>query len=280
LPVLIARIANIARMNSNLPEIAPSREPLNAENAPEESLMSHLIELRRRLMYACLAVLILFAGLLVFPGQKAIYNALFEPMVNALSSGAGGVTNPVDSFVIPIKLVLLVAFFGALPWVLYQVYAFVAPGLYTQEKRLVLPVIVSSTALFFCGVAFCHFLVFAKVFTFFREIAPESVTYTPDIAKVFSFVTTMFLAFGVTFEIPVVVVILVRLGMVSLDKLREIRGYVIVAAFVISAVVTPPDALSQLMLAIPMIALYELGLLVARLTGTRTDELRTEEQTN
>ena len=190
-------------------------------------------------------------------------------MVNALAGNKIIVTDPIDSFMIPIKLVLMVSLFIALPAVLYQVWAFVAPGLYTHEKQLAIPVLVSSSLLFYCGVAFCHFIVFAKVFTFFREIAPESVAYTPDIAKVFSFVSTMFLAFGVTFEIPVAVVLLVRMGIVSLEKLKEIRGYIWVAAFVIAAVVTPPDVLSQLMLAIPMCLLYELGLIFARFIGSR-----------
>jgi sec-independent protein translocase protein TatC len=178
---------------------------------------------------------------------------------------------------IPNKLVLLVSFFIALPVVLYQLYGFIAPGLYKHEKRLAIPVIVSATVLFFCGVAFCHFIVFAKVFTFFREVAPDVVAYTPDIAKVFSFVTTMFLAFGITFEIPVVVVLLVRFGMVSVEKLREIRGYVIVGAFVIAAIVTPPDVLSQLMLAIPMVLLYELGIIMAVIVGKRPPEEQASE---
>jgi sec-independent protein translocase protein TatC len=240
-----------------------------AENAPEESLMSHLIELRSRVMKASVALVLVFAALMIYPGQKEIFNMLFGPMVEALAGGKIIVTDPIDSFMIPIKLVLLVSFFMALPVVLYQVYGFIAPGLYKHEKRLAVPVIVSATVLFFCGVAFCHFVVFAKVFTFFREVAPDVVAYTPDIAKVFGFVTTMFLAFGITFEIPVVVVLLVRMGVVSVQKLRDIRGYVIVGAFIIAAVVTPPDVLSQLMLAIPMVLLYELGIVMAALVGKR-----------
>jgi sec-independent protein translocase protein TatC len=242
-----------------------------AENAPEESLMSHLIELRSRVMKASLALLLVFAALMIYPGQKDIFNLLFGPMVEALAGGKIIVTDPIDSFMIPIKLVLLVSFFLALPVVLYQVYGFIAPGLYKHEKRLAVPVIVSATLLFFCGVAFCHFIVFAKVFTFFREIAPDAVAYTPDIAKVFSFVTTMFLAFGLTFEIPVIVVLLVRMGVVSVEKLRDIRGYVMVGAFIVAAIVTPPDVMSQVMLAVPMLLLYELGILMAVLVGKRTD---------
>jgi sec-independent protein translocase protein TatC len=242
-----------------------------AENAPEESLMSHLLELRSRVMKASLALVLVFAALMVYPGQKEIFNLLFGPMVEALAGSKIIVTDPIDSFMIPIKLVLLVSFFIALPIVLYQAYGFIAPGLYKHEKRLAVPVIISATVLFFCGVAFCHFIVFAKVFTFFREVAPDVVAYTPDIAKVFGFVTTMFLAFGITFEIPVIVVLMVRMGVVSVEKLRDIRGYVIVGAFVIAAVVTPPDVLSQLMLAIPMVLLYELGIVAAAIIGKRSD---------
>jgi sec-independent protein translocase protein TatC len=247
-----------------------------AENAPEESLMSHLIELRSRVMKASVALVLVFAALMIYPGQKEIFNMLFGPMVEALAGGKIIVTDPIDSFMIPIKLVLLVSFFMALPVVLYQVYGFIAPGLYKHEKRLAVPVIISATVLFFCGVAFCHFVVFAKVFTFFREVAPDVVAYTPDIAKVFGFVTTMFLAFGITFEIPVIVVLLVRMGVVSVEKLRDIRGYVIVGAFIISAIVTPPDVLSQLMLAIPMVLLYELGIVMAAIVGKRTVETETD----
>jgi sec-independent protein translocase protein TatC len=242
-----------------------------AENAPEESLMSHLIELRSRVMKASIALVLVFAALMIYPGQRDIFNLLFGPMVEALAGSKIIVTDPIDSFMIPIKLVLLVSFFIALPVVLYQAYGFIAPGLYKHEKRLAIPVIISATVLFFAGVAFCHFVVFAKVFTFFREVAPDAVTYTPDIAKVFGFVTTMFLAFGITFEIPVVVVLLVRMGIVTVEKLREIRGYVIVGAFIIAAVVTPPDVLSQLMLAIPMVLLYELGIWAAVLVGKRPE---------
>jgi sec-independent protein translocase protein TatC len=244
-----------------------STKAMGAENAPEESLMSHLIELRSRVMKASLALLGVFALLMLFPGQKEIFNQLFSPMVQALAGSKIIVTDPIDSFMIPIKLTLLVSFFVALPVVLYQLYGFIAPGLYKHEKRLAVPVIVSATVLFFCGVAFCHFIVFAKVFTFFREIAPDVVAYTPDIAKVFSFVTTMFLAFGITFEIPVIVVLLVRMGMVEVQKLRDIRGYIVVGAFIVAAIVTPPDVLSQLMLAVPMVLLYELGILAAVLVG-------------
>src|SRR5918996_1087792 len=159
-----------------------------------------------------------------------------------------------------------------LPYVLYQAWAFVAPGLYENEKRLALPLIVASTVLFFLGVAFCYFFVFGKVFAFIHDFAPKSITPAPDIEAYFSFVITMFLAFGVTFEIPIVVIVLVRMGIVSLEKLREARPYVIVGAFVIAAVVTPPDVLSQFMLAVPMCLLYEAGLFLARFIAVRAKE--------
>jgi sec-independent protein translocase protein TatC len=151
-----------------------------------------------------------------------------------------------------------------LPYVLYQAWAFVAPGLYEHEKKLALPLVVGSTALFLLGVAFCYFFVFGRVFAFIHSFAPKSITPAPDIEAYFSFVITMFLAFGVTFEIPIVVIVLVRMGLVSVEKLRDARPYVIVGAFIIAAVVTPPDVLSQLLLAIPMCLLYEAGLLLAR----------------
>jgi sec-independent protein translocase protein TatC len=160
---------------------------------------------------------------------------------------------------------LLVAFVGALPWVLYQLWAFVAPGLYAHEKKLVAPLVISSSVLFIAGVAFCYFFVFGKVFKFINDFAPKSITVAPDIENYLDFVMTMCLAFGVTFEVPVVVVVLVRMGLVSIEKLKEIRPYVAVGVAVIAAIVTPPDAMSMLLLAGPMYLLYEVGLLVAPL---------------
>jgi sec-independent protein translocase protein TatC len=170
---------------------------------------------------------------------------------------------------VPVKVTALVGFMIALPYVLYQAWAFVAPGLYDNEKQLALPLVVASTALFFIGVAFCYYFVFGKVFAFIHDFAPKSITPAPDIEAYFSFVITMFLAFGITFEIPIVVIVLVRMGLVSVEKLRDARPYVIVGAFVIAAIVTPPDVLSQFMLAVPMCLLYEAGLLLARFVGVR-----------
>ncbi len=165
----------------------------------------------------------------------------------------------------------------ALPYVLYQAWAFVAPGLYEHEKKFALPIVVASTVLFLLGVAFCYYFVFGKVFTFINDFAPKSITPAPDIEAYFSFVITMFLAFGVTFEIPIVVILLVRFGVVGVDKLKEARPYVIVGAFVVAAVVTPPDVLSQLMLAVPMCLLYEAGLFFARFVGTRAKAAEPEQ---
>jgi sec-independent protein translocase protein TatC len=182
-------------------------------------------------------------------------------------------TGVVTPFMVPVKVTALVAFLIALPYVLYQAWAFIAPGLYEHEKKLAAPLVIGSTVLFLLGVAFCYYVVFGRVFTFIHNFAPKSITPAPDIEAYFSFVITMFIAFGVTFEIPIVVVILVRAGVVSVDKLAEVRPYVIVGAFVVAAVVTPPDVLSQLMLALPMCLLYEAGLLCARFVGTRQKEV-------
>lgn len=233
----------------------------------QDTFISHLVELRNRLVKASIAVLIVFVVLfLIWPGPSAIYDFLARPMMDSLPVGAKmiatGITTP---FLIPMKLTLLVALVLALPWVLYQVWAFIAPGLYAHEKKLVAPLVVSSSLLFISGVAFCYFLVFGKVFKFINEFSPQSITVMPDIENYFDFVMTMCLAFGVTFEVPIVVVVLVRMGLVSVEKLKSIRPYVIVGAFVIAAVVTPPDVMSQLFLAIPLCLLFEVGLLVAPL---------------
>jgi sec-independent protein translocase protein TatC len=231
----------------------------------QESFISHLVELRQRLVRAVAAVLVLFVALFLYPGSGAIYDFLAAPLMNALPQGTTMIaTGVVTPFMVPVKVTALVAFMMALPIVLYQAWAFVAPGLYEHEKRLALPLVVGSTLLFVAGVAFCYYFVFGKVFSFINEFAPKSITPAPDIEAYFAFVITMFLAFGITFEIPIVVMVLVRTGIISLEKLREARPYVIVGAFVIAAVVTPPDVLSQFMLAVPMCLLYEAGLFLSR----------------
>jgi sec-independent protein translocase protein TatC len=236
----------------------------------QETFISHLIELRSRLVRAVAAVMVIFVVLFIWPGSGPIYDALALPLMSALPEGARmiaiGVITP---FMVPVKVTALVAFMIALPYVLYQAWAFVAPGLYEHEKKLALPLVIGSTALFLLGVAFCYFFVFGRVFAFIHGFAPKSITPAPDIEAYFSFVITMFIAFGVTFEIPIVVIVLVRMGLVSVEKLRDARPYVIVGAFIIAAVVTPPDVLSQLLLAIPMCILYEAGLFLARFISAR-----------
>jgi sec-independent protein translocase protein TatC len=235
-----------------------------------ETFISHLVELRQRLIRAVGAVLVFFIALFIWPGSGYIYDILAMPLMAALPEGSKMIaTGVITPFMVPVKVTALVAFMIALPYVLYQAWAFVAPGLYEHEKSLALPLVVASTVLFIAGVAFCYFFVFVKVFSFIHDFAPKSITPAPDIEAYFSFVITMFLAFGVTFEIPVVVIVLVRMGIVSLEKLREARPYVIVGAFVVAAVVTPPDVLSQFMLAVPMCLLYEAGLFLARFVGVR-----------
>lgn len=230
----------------------------------EETFISHLVELRDRLIKASYGIIIACGALLLWPGPARIYDFLAAPMLASLPAGAKLIaTGVVSPFLVPMKITLLIAFIIALPWVFYQIWAFVAPGLYAHEKRLVLPLVISSSILFIIGVAFCYFFVFGRVFHFIENFSPTSIAVMPDIENYLDFVMSMCLAFGAAFEVPVVVVILVRMGIVSIEKMRSIRRYAIVGAFVVSAVVTPPDAVSQLALAIPMCLLFELGLLMA-----------------
>jgi sec-independent protein translocase protein TatC len=241
----------------------------------QETFISHLIELRSRLMWAMGSVLLAF--LCLVPWAADVYDLLAQPMIATLPPGTKMIaTGVITPFMVPLKVTLLAAFVIALPFVLYQAWAFVAPGLYAHEKKLALPLIVASTVLFMAGMAFAYFFVFNTVFKFIAQFAPASITPAPDIEQYLNFVMTMFLAFGVTFEVPVVVVVLVRFGLVSLEKLRDFRPYAIVGAFIIAAVVTPPDITSQFMLAVPMCLLYELGLFVARFVGKRPAPLPDE----
>ena len=232
----------------------------------EQPFVSHLVELRDRLIRALVAVGIAFGVLTLWPGPSGLYDLLAAPLVAHLPQGATLIaTNVISPFIVPLKITLMAAFLLALPVVLYQAWAFVAPGLYTHEKKLVLPLVVSSTFLFLIGVAFCYFFVFGQVFKFIQGFAPKSITAAPDIEAYLSFVLTMFLAFGAAFEVPVVVVVLARLGLVPIEKLKAFRAYFIVLAFVVAAVVTPPDVISQLALALPMCLLYEVGIWAAQI---------------
>ena len=239
----------------------------------EDSFISHLVELRDRLLRAVVAVVVAFVCLMPWAGD--IYDILAHPMMSALPEGTKMIaTGVVTPFFVPMKVTLLVAFVIALPFVLYQAWCFIAPGLYAHEKRLGLPLVVGSTVLFLAGMAFCYFFVFGTVFKFIAQFAPKSITPAPDIEQYLAFVMSMFLAFGITFEVPVIVIVLVKLGIVDVAKLKEARPYVIVGAFVIAAVVTPPDVVSQLMLAVPMCLLYELGIFLSRfVTKTRANEV-------
>jgi sec-independent protein translocase protein TatC len=240
----------------------------------QETFVSHLIELRDRLLRAIISVVVL--TLAMVPWAKEIYALLAKPLLAALPSGATMIaTDVTGTFLVPLKVTLMAGFLVALPYVLYQMWAFVAPGLYQHEKRLAMPVIVSSFFFFLVGMAFAYFVVFPVAFGFFAGYTPPGVQMMTDIDKYLSFVLTMFIAFGLTFETPVVVVVLVRMGVVGLDKLRAARSYVIVGAFVLGAIFTPPDVISQLLLAVPLWLLYEVGLFLARFVST---EKRAAEQ--
>ena len=228
----------------------------------QETFISHLVELRDRLIRSLVAIIVIFLGIVNW--ARDIYTLLAAPMLASLPQGGHMIaTDVAGAFFVPMKVTLMVAFLIALPYVLYQAWAFVAPGLYAHERRLVLPLIVASVLLFFTGMAFAYFVVFPTVFGFINKFAPEGVAVMTDIDKYLSFVLSTFMAFGITFEVPVIVIVLVRVGLVSVAKLREIRPYVIVGAFIVGAVFTPPDVLSQFMLAMPLWLLYELGIVLA-----------------
>ncbi len=232
----------------------------------EQPFVQHLMELRDRLVKIMVAIGIAAAVLALYPGPGQLYDLLAAPLVAHLPKGATLIaTSVISPFMVPLKILLMAAFLIALPVVLYQLWAFIAPGLYSHEKKLVLPLVVSSTLLFFVGVGFCYFFVFGQVFKFIQGFAPKSITAAPDIEAYLSFVLTMFLAFGLAFEVPIAVVVLARMGLVSVQKLKEFRGYFVVLAFIIAAIVTPPDVVSQLALAIPMCLLYEVGIWAAQI---------------
>lgn len=237
-----------------------SNTPIN------DTFISHLVELRTRLLRAVVSVLAVFIVLFIYPGPSVIYDFLAQPMLASLPQGTRMIaTGVITPFMVPVKVTLLTSFVIALPMVLYQAWSFIAPGLYIHEKRLALPLIFSSTLLFILGMAFSYYVVFQTVFSFIATFAPDSITPAPDIEAYLNFVMTMFIAFGVTFEVPIAVVLLVKSGLTTVKKLREIRGYVIVAAFVIAAIITPPDVISQFLLAGPLCLLYEIGIICANM---------------
>lgn len=235
-----------------------------------DTFISHLIELRDRLLRIVAGIVLTFICL--FPFANKIYSLLASPLLSQLPQGgqmiATAVTTP---FFVPMKVAMLAAFVISLPYTLYQIWAFIAPGLYQHEKRFAAPMVVLSTLLFLIGMAFAYFLVFPVVFGFIAGTAPEGVAVMTDIGNYLDFVITLFLAFGIAFEVPVAVVILVRMGMVNVATLKEIRSYVIVGAFVAGAILTPPDVISQFMLAVPLWLLYEAGILAAGFLGSKSE---------
>jgi len=230
---------------------------------PTESFISHLIELRNRLLRAVAGWLVVFVCL--FPFADRIYHLLAAPLLAKLPQGAQMIATAVTTpFFVPMKVTMMAAFLIALPWMIYQCWAFIAPGLYAHEKRLIRPLLAAAVVLFFMGIAFAYFAVFPVVFGFLVGSAPAGVAVMTDIAEYLDFVIGMFLAFGFAFEVPIAVILLALMGWVNLAQLKEARSYVIVGAFVLGAIFTPPDIVSQCMLAIPLWLLYELGLLVVR----------------
>jgi sec-independent protein translocase protein TatC len=240
---------------------------------PVASLASHLIELRDRLLRIVISLLLVTLVLIPFSGE--IYHFLATPLLQSLPSGGQMIATDVTTpFFVPMKAVLLVAFMITLPYILYQVWAFIVPGLYLKERRLLSPLAFASVLLFLCGMAFAYFLVFPVIFGFISSIAPDGVAVMTDIGKYLDFAMTLFIAFGLAFEVPVAVVVMVSAGMVSVSTLREARAYVIVGAFVLGAIFTPPDIVSQFMLAIPLWLLYEAGIVVANLLQRRSRQLQ------
>lgn len=237
----------------------------------QETFLSHLIELRQRLVRSLIIFAVACIPTVYFSAE--LYDLLAMPLIEALPQGSRMIaTGVISPFLIPMKIAFMAGFVLALPFILHQVWAFVAPGLYAHEKRLALPIVVSSTLLFLAGMFFCYFIVFGKVFAFISSFAPKSIAVAPDIEAYFNFVLGMFLAFGLAFEVPVVVVVLVLSGMVTVEQLREWRGYVIVGVFVIAAIVTPPDVVSQIALAVPMCILYEAGIFLGQFVSRRAKE--------
>jgi sec-independent protein translocase protein TatC len=248
-----------------------------SEKLAEGTLISHLLELRDRLIRALIAVAIAFIPCAYY--QNKIYTFVAQPILAQLPKGATLIaTSIVAPFMAPFKLSCVLALFIAIPYVLWQIWAFVAPGLYKHEKRFAVPLIVSSILLFYTGVAFAYKFVFPVIFGYFISNAPEGVTATPDITAYLDFVITMSLAFGVAFEVPIAVVLLVITGIVSLEKMKRARGYVLIGIFIIAAILTPPDAVSQCIMAIPMYLLYEGGMIMARILGKMRAEGKKREE--
>lgn len=244
---------------------------------PEMGLLAHLFELRDRLLRIVLGIVVLFIGL--FPFANDLYTFLSGPLTQHLPEGSSMIAVEVASpFLIPFKLVLMLAFVLSLPWTLHQIWGFIAPGLYKHEKRLAFPLLASSVALFYIGMAFAYYVVFPLVFGFFTSVAPEGVAVMTDISHYLDFVLMLFLAFGIAFEVPIATILLVITGVTSPDKLAEKRPYVIVVAFIVGMLLTPPDVISQVLLAIPMWILFEFGIIMSRFFIKEREKREKEEE--
>lgn len=233
-------------------------------NEKEQSLMDHLVELRDRLLHMVLAILIVFVALFGF--SEDIFTIAAQPLLNLMPEGtsmiATGVTSP---FLVPFKLVMLLSVLLTIPYLLHQIWAFIAPGLYSHEKRMATPLLISSVVLFYCGIAFAYFVIFPILFGFFIGVAPEGVAVMTDIGQYLDFIIAIFLAFGIAFEVPVATFLLIAAGVTTADKLASKRPYIIIGAFVVGMMLTPPDVISQSLLAIPIWLLFELGLIASRI---------------
>ncbi len=240
------------------------------EDDKEQTLVAHLVELRSRIVRMALSILVVFVCL--SPFMKQIFDYLSKPLMVALPQGAKLLaTGVIAPFMVPLKVTLFVSFVIALPYVLWQMWGFIAPGLYRKEKKLAVPIIVSSLLMFLLGMLYCYFIVFKMVFQFIAGFSPESVNFAPDIDSYFSFVLSLFIAFGVTFEVPIVVVVLNRLGITTVEKLKKARPYMIVGAFILAAIFTPPDILSQMLLALPLVILFQVGIWLCGIFGRAKD---------
>lgn len=247
---------------SNTTDSAPKTDAPATEEQPGSSLISHLLELRTRLLYALGGILLVFLPLIPFANE--IYSAIANPLLVHLPEGANMIAIEVASpFLIPFKLTMMLSIALAIPWVLYQVWAFVAPGLYGHEKRMALPLVVGGTVLFYAGMAFAYFVVLPLVFAFLTGTAPDGVAVMTDISKYLDFVLTMFFAFGIAFQVPIATFLMVMAGLTTAPSLAEKRPYIIVGTFVIGMLLTPPDIISQTLLALPMWLLFEIGLLLS-----------------
>jgi sec-independent protein translocase protein TatC len=252
---------------------------MSSSPAPSVSLFDHLLELRNRLLRSVLGVLLVFCCLVYF--AQDLYQYVAQPLLETMPQGSQMIATDVASpFFAPFKLTLVLSLFIAMPFVLYQVWSFVAPGLYANEKRLIAPLMLGSTVLFYGGIAFAYFLVFPVVFAFFTSVAPEGVVIATDISSYLDFILKLFFAFGIAFEIPIAIILMCWTGMTTPDSLREKRPYVVVGAFVIGMLLTPPDIISQTMLAVPMLLLFEVGIIIASMYHKEDESIGIQEQNN